>query len=535
MNTKTSAGLIALSLVAAAAWWLARGDRAPPVAPPRPPPIATRPPAAAPAHRAPSAPARPAIEISDVDVIDGRVLDAASYAGVPDAKLVVRGDGGDATFTTSSDGTFELAPAATGERVLATITAPGYLPYSPVRAGVRLTLARGRGVHGVTLVMERRAPPRARLAPFDATITGHVRDAAGAPLAGAVVRAAPSIRAPVATVTATTGADGGFTLAGVDRGAYDVAAEADGHIRGARDNVLGGSRNVELTLDAGLPLAGRVVDDRGAPVPVFTLIVHGRFGVRRPSIASRSLIDPQGRFALRVPPGDYEVVVDARGFARNAPVPAVAGATDLRIALGGGATVRGKVIASDDRAPVVGARVAYEFTPERNERTERTERTIGDPEDASVRAATRADGSFELSGLPTGPVALWINAEGFRAKLEAGMTARDGAAIGPITIALTRLGPDAEAGVDMVGIGVQLVIDGDALQIAGVLPGSGAFDAGVEPGDRLIAVDGVPVGELGMDGALARIHGQSGTPIVLTVRREGRDVELAVERRPLRT
>jgi hypothetical protein len=77
-------------------------------------------------------------------VIDGRVLDAATRDGVPDAKLVFRGPGGDATFTTSSDGTFELTPRATGELVLATILAPGYAPYSPALAGVHLTLARGR-------------------------------------------------------------------------------------------------------------------------------------------------------------------------------------------------------------------------------------------------------------------------------------------------------------------------------------------------------------------------------------------------------
>src|SRR5262249_29240757 len=191
---------------------------------------------------------------------DGRVLDAATRDGVPDAKLVFRGDGGDATFTTSSDGTFELTPRTTGELVLATVLAPRYAPYSPARTGVHLTLARGRGVHGVALLVERTAAALSRAAPFDATITGHVRDAAGAPIAGVVVRAAPSIRVPVAIVSATTGADGAFTLAAVDRGAYDLSAEADDRVRAVRDNVLGGSRNVELVLDAGLPLAGRVVD-----------------------------------------------------------------------------------------------------------------------------------------------------------------------------------------------------------------------------------------------------------------------------------
>jgi len=92
------------------------------------------------------------------------------------------------------------------------------------------------------------APPR------DATITGHVRDTSGAPIADALVRASPSTYyGDVATVFATTGPDGAFTLAGIDRAAYDLSAEAEDHVRGVRANILGGSRNVELTLDAGLP------------------------------------------------------------------------------------------------------------------------------------------------------------------------------------------------------------------------------------------------------------------------------------------
>lgn len=205
MKTKTSmglGGLVVLLVLVIAAWRVVRRDRAEP-APAAPPAVAPRPairPLAAPPRSAPRTP-RPAIEIDDVDVIDGRVLDAATRDGVPDAKLVFRGDGGEATFTTSSDGTFELTPRATGELALATILAPGHAPYSPARAGVHLILARGRGVHGVALVVERAADAPSRAVPFDATITGRVRDPAGAPIAGAMVRAAPSIRVPIASFT----------------------------------------------------------------------------------------------------------------------------------------------------------------------------------------------------------------------------------------------------------------------------------------------------------------------------------------------
>jgi hypothetical protein len=516
VKTKTLLGLVVLVL-GLAAWRLLHSDRSPPAAPP---PVATRPPTAPPRPARPAP--RPAIQIDDADVIDGRVLDAATRDGVPDAKLVFRGPGGDATFTTSSDGTFELTPRATGELVLATIRAPGYAPYSPALAGVHLTLARGRGIHGVALVVERvtRAPSRA--APFDATLTGHVRDPAGAPIAGAVVRAAPSIRAPVAVVVATTGADGAFALAGVDRGAYDLSAEADDHVRVTRDNVLGGSRDIELVLDAGLMIAGRVVDRDGNPVPEFTLIVQRPAGLVRPVVATRSQIDPAGRFALRVAPGDYELIASAHGLARNAPLAVAAGASDAVLVLGAGAVLRGQVIASDDQTPIGRATVVL-FAP-----------SPGSDVD-QPRAVTRADGSFELAGIPGGRVVVRVHAEGFRARLEDGMFARDGGALGPLTLALTRLGPDVPRGTDQVGIGVGLMADRDALQVVRVMPGSGAFDAGVQIGDDLVAIDGVAVTQLGLDAAFASLLGLPGTPVTVTLRRGDQIVQLTLERRLLRS
>ena len=157
---------------------------------------------------------------------------------MPNAELSFLGEGGVSTFRTSSDGTFVLMPAGTG--------------WAQVDRNVtilkQLTIELGH------------APPR------DATITGHVRDTSGAPIANALVRASPSSYVgSVATVFATTGPDGTFTLAGVDRASYDLSAEAEDHARGVRANIPGGSRNVALTLDAGFPLAGQVVDRSGAP------------------------------------------------------------------------------------------------------------------------------------------------------------------------------------------------------------------------------------------------------------------------------
>ncbi len=619
MKSKKSVGwVVVLFLVIGglAAWWLSRGEHAPPVvATEAAPAKATA--AVPPAQAARPHPARDLDQDSapDRDVIDGRVLDGVTHEGVPNAELTFLGEVDAASFQTSSDGTFVLTPSGPGSFVLSSITAAGYLPYAPElgHAGVRVALARGQAVHGVTLmlfpavdyqgfVVDARGAPVAgahvrllgspaggpmiegpavewktgldghftfhaaddamlearagesrgwghvdrgvrilktlriqlgQVPPRDATITGHVRDASGAPLEGALVRGAPSTRwGDVATVFATSGPDGAFLLASVDHASYDLSAETEDHVRGVRDNILGGSRNVELTLDRGLLLAGQVVDGRGAPVPIFTLVARRRAGAARPVVATQSVIDPQGRFSVRVLGGDYELLASARDHARGTLTQAAAGATDVRIVLGRGATLRGKVIASDDHAPIGNASIVCSWLPRPDFIGGGGGATGVLPADPGT--VTRPDGTFELTGISAGPLAIRIRAEGYHAKLEAAMTASDGAALGPITIELTRVDPDDRSGVELVGIGLDLYPDGDALRVTRVLVGSGAFDAGIGFGDRVIAIDGLPVAALGVEGALARIYGVAGTTVTLTLRRNGQNVQLVVERRNLR-
>lgn len=605
LDQRSLGGVIALVAVGLVAWWLSRADRAAT-------PTATAPaPAAPPAHAAPPAPVARAPGPSQPDdtsgTIDGRVLDAVTREGVAGAELSFLGTGHAISVRTSSDGTFELAPTVTGAVALTAITAAGYFPYAPQLGdpGLRVTLAHGRPVQGVTLLLQPavdhsgvvvdahgapvaearvrviggrasdalegpatawhtgrdgrfafQAPDDAVLeasrgsargcgridpgplgrnilvirlgeAPArDATITGRVRDPSGAPIADAVVRAAPSIRvAGVATVFATTAADGSFTLTGADHGAYDVSAEVDDRIPARRDNVLGGSRNVELTIDAGLPLSGHVVESiGGAPIAAFTLTVQRRAGLARPTVLSRALIDPAGEFTVHVPRGDYDLIATATGFARSAPVAAAAGSRDARIVVGHGATVRGQVVAAADHGPIGDAEIARDVTLGTNSALP------GEP-----TATSRPDGSFELTGLAAGPLTLQVRTRGYYTKVEADLTARDGGVLGPLIIELTALPPDRPFGTELVGVGLNLLPDGDALRIVKILPGSSALDAGVDYGDRIVAVDGTPVTALGLDATLDRLRGTAGTLVTLTLRRDGRDVSIVVERRLIRS
>lgn len=358
----------------------------------------------------------------------------------------------------------------------------------------------------------------------DLTITGRAVDPGGAPIADVLVHASPSGRNQDtrSTAFATTGPDGGFTLAGLDREAYDLDADAEDRAPASLDGVPGGSRGVVLTLDGGLALAGRVVDGHGDPVPAFTLLVFRRDGVARQLVVERSLVEPHGEFSVRVTRGDYDLIASAQGLAPSAPTHASAGATDVRLALSTGATLRGTVVDAGDGKPIGLARVLRE-----------TRGGGATAQPANAGTVTRPDGTFELTGLPPGPLSITITAGNHHPRIEAGMTASDGAALGPVAIALTRLAEGEQPSLELVGIGIQLSADGDGLRVERVYPGSGAEAAGIVAGDHVIAIDGLPVAPLGLDGAIARIRGVPGTTIAITLRRGDHTAQLVVERRKL--
>jgi RNA polymerase sigma factor (sigma-70 family) len=363
------------------------------------------------------------------------------------------------------------------------------------------------------------APPR------DATITGHTVDGSGAAVGDVLVRASPSTPGfdTRSTAFAMSGPDGAFTLRGLDRDVYDVAAETEDRAPAMVTGVAGGSHDVNLTLDAGLPLAGHVVDGAGAAIPAFTLLVFRRDGAERRLIVARSLVEPHGRFDVRVTHGEYELLASAQGWAPSESTHAAAGKTDVVLVVSTGATLRGVVVDAADDKPLRFARVVREA------------RSGGaSVQPANAGTVTRDDGTFELTGIPPGPLSISVAAGGFHPRIEAAMTASDGAALGPLTIALTALAEGEQATVELVGIGAQLSADGDALLVGRVIAGSGAEAAGIVVGDHIVAVDGLPVAPLGVDGTIAKIRGVAGTTVAVTIRRGDQTVQLVVERRKIK-
>ncbi len=84
---------------------------------------------------------------------------------------------------------------------------------------------------------------------------------------------------------------------------------------------------------------------------------------------------------------------------------------------------------------------------------------------------------------------------------------------------------------EMVGIGVQVIYTDSLIEVIMVMPDSPALEAGIEPGDFIVAVGGEPVSELGYYGAIDKMLGEAGTVAEFTVLRGEETVDYSVTRR----
>ncbi|MEI8195016.1 MAG: PDZ domain-containing protein, partial [Phycisphaerae bacterium] len=140
--------------------------------------------------------------------------------------------------------------------------------------------------------------------------------------------------------------------------------------------------------------------------------------------------------------------------------------------------------------------------------------------DAGAAAVAGADGAFLVSGLPARTVTLHVAADGHHARIVTGIDVPDGGAAGPVDVKLTPLAEGEEPRVELAGIGVAMQRQGrNGLRITFVVPGGGAAEAGLAVDDVILSVEGRPVSEIGMDGAVELIRGPEDTRVRLVVRR----------------
>ena len=88
-----------------------------------------------------------------------------------------------------------------------------------------------------------------------------------------------------------------------------------------------------------------------------------------------------------------------------------------------------------------------------------------------------------------------------------------------------------------VGIGVVVVLteDGSGLQIQRLENGGGAMDAGLQPEDVIIEIEGKPVSELGMNGATELIRGEIGSKVSMVILQGEEELTFSVERKKMQT
>lgn len=201
------------------------------------------------------------------------------------------------------------------------------------------------------------------------TIPGRVVDASGEPVVGAIVSAKPE-GGPVSSDflggRAATRPDGSFTLEGIDPGRYRLSAQAVGYHTGETGpvEVREGAETpaVEIRLEKGREIRGRVLDPRGGAVAGASVIAAPSDSVERTAIPAST--DVNGSFVLTAPAeGALDVVAVARGYAparASGVVPDDSAEIVLRMSAGGRIRVR---VVDGEGAPIPGARATVAASP----------------------------------------------------------------------------------------------------------------------------------------------------------------------------
>jgi carboxyl-terminal processing protease len=93
-----------------------------------------------------------------------------------------------------------------------------------------------------------------------------------------------------------------------------------------------------------------------------------------------------------------------------------------------------------------------------------------------------------------------------------------------------KLKQETEGNEEIDGIGIDVEKRKTHLVIISPIEGSPAARAGIEPGDVIRRVDGVDVGPLEFDDAVARMQGPPGSEVTLVIDRKGRELTFKIKR-----
>ncbi len=81
-----------------------------------------------------------------------------------------------------------------------------------------------------------------------------------------------------------------------------------------------------------------------------------------------------------------------------------------------------------------------------------------------------------------------------------------------------------------IGVYVQLDYEKNTVTVLETLEKSAAADAGIIPGDQIVAVDGSYAADIGVDRLMDLVKGEIGTPVKVTVLRDGKEITYEMNR-----
>ena len=71
------------------------------------------------------------------------------------------------------------------------------------------------------------------------------------------------------------------------------------------------------------------------------------------------------------------------------------------------------------------------------------------------------------------------------------------------------------------GLGIEIGVKDATLTVIAPIEDTPAYKAGIKPGDRIVAIDGQPTGSMTLMDAVKKMRGPKGTPVTLSIMREG--------------
>lgn len=413
-----------------------------------------------------------------------RVHVAASLKGGKGERFQfrMRGDGAKRALT-GADGAFRIVGLDEGSFAVEVSDEQGEIPCAKCKSPqepTEITLGVAEARTGVVLTVEAR----------DGTIKGIVVDKDRKPVADVWITANiersddkyARFREMLAEMRGRpptlTGADGTFSFTNLRKGDYELTAEtAKGTARAKAEHVKLGS-TVTLVLAPLGSLTGKVTLE-GVPAPAFSLSCDP------PGGGPRQFTSPAGTYEIeRIPPGHVKCSATSDGGRGTFELDVPAGPATLDLALAPWASITGSVVSVLDGKPIEGLKIIPA-----------TEGDTAAFADTLLGKGPTSDaaGRFTVARVAPGKgtVAVMPKDAGFTelARREYAVTPGQRLDLGTIKVVPPRTG---DAGT----LGLALTPEGDMLVVSSVKAGGPAATAGVQVGDKLTAVNGVPIATL---------------------------------------